>query len=185
MESLSDFKKRIKKVDKSRKHKIRNSLGVYDGYKYYRKNKPDDKRYILNESQYFSIIRMMNNHIAEELSNGNDVKLPCRMGTIELRKFSRELKIDKKGNYYINMPIDWDKTLNLWYEDEEAMKNKILIRIDSQEMFRLYYNKNGANYANKSYYEFSFNKELRSNLSRNLKNGTIDAPQLSRRSRLW
>ena len=50
METLKEFKKRIKKVNHPRQYKVRNSLGVYDAYKYYRKNKPDDKQFILTES---------------------------------------------------------------------------------------------------------------------------------------
>ena len=49
MGSLIEFKKRVRRVSMSREHKIRNSLGVYDGYKYYRKNKHDDKKYVLSE----------------------------------------------------------------------------------------------------------------------------------------
>lgn len=60
METLGEFKRRIKKVNQPREYKVRNSLGVYDGYKYYRKNKPDSKEYVLTESQYFAIIRKIN-----------------------------------------------------------------------------------------------------------------------------
>jgi hypothetical protein len=40
----------IKKIKEKRNHKIKNSYGVYDAYKYYRKNKPKDKKYILKDS---------------------------------------------------------------------------------------------------------------------------------------
>ena len=56
-ETLGEFKKRIRKVNQPREYKVRNSLGVYDGYKWYRKNKPDGKEFVLSESQYFAIIR--------------------------------------------------------------------------------------------------------------------------------
>lgn len=185
MESLVEFKNRMKGVNGPRKHKVRNSLGVYDAFKYYRKNKPDDKRYVLSESQYFSIIRKVNNMFAEELSNGNDVKLPVRMGTLELRRLEKYLHVDENGNIHTNMPIDWDKTLELWYNDEEARNSKTLVRIESDDLFRLYYDKNPANYRNKSYYEFSFNKDLKLKLNQNIRKGYIDAPKLERRSGLW
>ena len=63
MENLVEFKRRVRKLTEHREHKIRNSLGVYDAYKYYRKNKPKDKQYVLSESQYFSIIRQINNFL--------------------------------------------------------------------------------------------------------------------------
>lgn len=185
MESLAEFKNRIKGVNGPRKHKVRNSLGVYDAFKYYRKNKPDDKRYIMSESQYFSIIRKVNNLFADELTNGNDVKLPIRMGTLELRRLEKYLYVDDDGNIHTNMPIDWDRTLELWYNDEDARESKTLLRIESNDLFRLYYDKNPANYINKSYYEFSFNKDLKLKLNKNIRKGYIDAPKLERRSGLW
>ena len=87
MESLIEFKKRVRRASMPREHKIRNSLGVYNGYKYYRKNKPDDKKYVLSESQYFAIIRQINNLLVDDIVTGNEVKLPHRMGTIEVRKY--------------------------------------------------------------------------------------------------
>ena len=70
METLGEFKRRIKKVNQPREYKVRNSLGVYDGYKYYRKNKPDSKKYVLTESQYFAIIRKINLLLVGDLSAG-------------------------------------------------------------------------------------------------------------------
>ena len=70
MEQLSEFKKKIKKVNSSRVHKITGSLGVYDAYKNYRKHRPKEKKYVLTESQYFSIVRQINNLLADELSVG-------------------------------------------------------------------------------------------------------------------
>ena len=90
---------------------MNNSLGVYDGYKYYRKNKPDNKQFILSESQYFAIIRKINLHLVDELLLGNDVKLPKSMGTIEIRKRDRKVKLGSDGKLVTNLPIDWDKTL--------------------------------------------------------------------------
>ena len=37
--TFKEFKNKTQKVNESRKHKIRNSLGVYDAYKWLRKNK--------------------------------------------------------------------------------------------------------------------------------------------------
>ena len=36
---IIEFKKRVKRVVAPKKHKIRNSIGVYDAYKWIRKNK--------------------------------------------------------------------------------------------------------------------------------------------------
>lgn len=183
MESLIEFKKRVRKVFTPRKHDIRNSLGVYDGYKYYRKNKPKDKKYILTESQYFSIIRQINNILADEITVGKDVVLPSKMGKIELRKYESSIKIDGNGKVVTNLPVDWNNTLKLWYEDPEAYKNKTLLRLNEQEMYKIVYNKENANFNNRAFYEFVFNKDLRIRLKRNIKQGIVDAFLIGRRNK--
>lgn len=183
METLGEFKRRIKKVNQPREYKVRNSLGVYDGYKYYRKNKPDSKKYVLTESQYFAIIRKINLLLVDELLMGNDVRLPKSMGTIEVRKYDRRVRLGKDGKIHTNLPIDWDKTLKLWYEDEEAFKDKTLVRVEENEIFKVYYNRESATYNNKSYYEFLFNKDLKIRLKQRIKEGLIDAPYLERKLR--
>ena len=183
METLRDFKRRIKKVNQPRKYKVRNSWGVYDGYKYYRKNKPDSKEYILTESQYFAIIRKINLHLVDELLLSHDVRLPKSMGTIEIRKYDRIMRLGKDGKIHTNLPIDWDKTLKLWYEDEEAFKDKTLVRVEETEIFKVYYSRRSATYNNNFYYEFLFNKDLKVRLKQRIKEGLIDAPYLERKLR--
>ena len=73
------------------------------------------------------------------------------------------------------MPIDWDRTLKLWYEDEEAYKNKTLIKIEEKEIYKIFYNRNLADYTNKSFYQFNFNRELKKKLKYNIKEGEVDA----------
>ena len=81
-----EFISNIKNVTGNRKHKINNSYGVYDAYKYYRKNKPKDSKYILSESEYFNIIRSVNKQLVCNILNGENIKFPYRMGYLELRK---------------------------------------------------------------------------------------------------
>ena len=45
-----EFRRYVRRASGPRKHKVTGSLGVYDAYKWYRKNKPKDKKYILTES---------------------------------------------------------------------------------------------------------------------------------------
>ena len=47
-----NFRKIVLKLHDNRKHKVKNSYGVYDAFKYYRKHKPKDKKYILNSSTF-------------------------------------------------------------------------------------------------------------------------------------
>ena len=183
MESFIEFRKRVSKATSHHKHKIRNSLGVYDGYKWYRKNKPDNKKYILSESQYFAIIRQMNNILSEELARGNEVILPLRMGILEIRKYEKSIKIGEDDKVITNLPVDWDNTLKLWYEDREAYENKTLLRIDEKEIYKIVWNKENVNFNNKAFYEFVFNRDLKQKLKHNIKEGTVNALHIGRRKR--
>jgi hypothetical protein len=169
-----EFLNSVKKIKSPRKHKATNSYGVYDAYKYYRKNKPKDKQYILTESQYFTIIRKINNLLIESLLEGNDIILPSRLGKIELRKYKAKVIWDGK-QVKTNLPIDWDKTLKLWYEDIESYKNKVLIKMEEKNLYKLCYNKRSAEYINKSFYQFNFNREFKIKLKNKIKEGSIDA----------
>lgn len=169
-----EFINSIKRVNELRLHKVKNSYGVYDGFKFYRKNRPKEHKYVLTESQYFSIIRKVNELLGEALINGIDINLPHRLGRLEVRKYEAKITIDDE-KVRTNLPIDWDRTLKLWYEDEESYKNKTLIKVEEKEIFKIYYNKIIADYTNKTFYQFDINRELKRGLKQNIKEGKIDA----------
>lgn len=164
-----EFRKNIRRAQESRNHKVTGSWGVYDAYKYYRKNKPKDKKYVLTESQYFSIIRRGNELLREELLLGRDFNFPCRMGRLTVKKYPAIITTEGK-KIKTNLPIDWDTTLKLWYEDEECLKKKTLVRQRVPEIFRVIYDKGTALYNNKSFYQFSTNRELKLLLKDTIKN---------------
>lgn len=177
---LVDFLNSVKKVNEPRKHKVNNSLGVYDAYKYLRKRKWLNIGRCLTEHEFYSIIRKVNNYLADSFLQGNDIKLPHRMGRIELRKYDVRVSLDGE-KVKTNLPIDWDKTLKLWYEDEEAYKEKTLVKVGEKEIFKVYYNKQLAKYNNQVFYEFKVNRELKKALKKNIKEGRIDAFLLNKK----
>lgn len=171
---MDDFRKQILKVNEPRKHKINNSVGSYDAYKWIRKNKWLDIGQPISEHDFYTIVRRINDYLAECLSNGQDIVLPHKLGRLEIRKFGA--KIELKGNTVkTNLPVDWDKTLKLWFEDEEAYKKRTLIKMEEKEIFRVFYNRSRADYENKSFYSFEVNRDLKRRLKHNIKNGRIDA----------
>lgn len=173
------FRSSILNLKDNRVHKITNSLGVYDAYKYIRKNKWFNIGRSITEHEFYSIVRRVNDYLAESLLLGHDVSLPCRMGRLELRKYDAKITLD--GNKIkSNLPIDWNRTLQLWYEDEESYKNKTLIKVEEKEIFKVYYNKQLANYNNQVFYEFNVNRELKKRLKQRIKEGKIDAFKLCR-----
>ena len=171
---MDDFRKKVLKLDKSRQHKVNNSLGVYDAYKWIRKNKWLDIGRPITEHEFYTIIRQVNNLLAENFLKGRDIVLPHRLGTIELRKYETKMSFNN-GKLHTNLPIDWDRTLKLWAEDEEAYKEKMLVKVEEKEIFKVFYNKGKANYNNKSFYEFEVNRDLKRRLKQRIKDGLIDA----------
>lgn len=169
-----EFLEEVLRLHDSRNHKVTGSLGVYDAYKYIRKNKWFDIPRPLKEGEFYRIIRRINDYLADELVKGKEVKLPHRLGTLEIRKRPTRIAI-VDGKLVTNLPIDWDATLKLWYEDEESFNNKTLVRVENEEIFKVYYNKKDANYVNKSFYEFKPNREIQRTLARQIREGNIDA----------
>ncbi len=172
--SLEDFKRTTLKLNEPRTHKVTGSLGVYDAYKYIRKNKWLNIGRPLSEHEFYSIIRKVNEYLADSLLQGHDIVLPHKMGRIEVKKY--EARITLEGNKVkTNLPIDWDRTLKLWYEDEESYKNKTLIKMEEKEIFKVCYNKSKADFNNKSFYQFDINRDLKRRLKQQIKNGALDA----------
>lgn len=171
---MDEFRRRILKVNGPRKHKINNSFGVYDAYKFIRKNKWFDIGGPISEHDFYSIIRTINNQLAELLSYGCDISLPYQMGRLEVRKY--DAKVTLQGDKVVtNLPIDWDRTLKLWSEDEKAYKERTLIKMEEKEVFKVYYNRGKANYTNKSFFQFDINRELKKKLKHRIKEGRLDA----------
>ena len=161
---MDNFRREVLKVDKPRVHKIKNSLGVYDSYKWLRKNKWLDVGPI-SEHDYYAIIRAVNKALVLNFLIAGSIKLPERMGEITL----------ENGKVQTNLPIDWDATLSLWSEDKDSYEKRTLIRAEEREIFKVLYDKSKALYNNKSFYTFELNRDIKISLKKQLKNGLLDA----------
>lgn len=171
---IKEFMTSTKKARGKRVHKARNSWGVKDAFHFYRRTRPKDHKYVLTECEYLSIIRKTNNILKQLLIQGEEIQLPEKMGKLELRKRQTSIQF-KDGKLKTNLPIDWDSTLKLWYEDELSYKNRKLIRQESREVFKVFYNKYRADYPNKSFYKFNVNREIKKGLKYKIENGEIDS----------
>ena len=171
---IREFKKSVRKVSETRKHKVNNSWGVYDAYKYIRKNKWFYIGKNVSQKDFYAIVRGVNQILAEAISEGTMVTLPEHMGTLQVRK--RPVKsFIKNGKLITNRGIDWNRTIELWAQDEEAKENKTLIRHENNEVFRVWYKKWDARYKNKSFYEFLTNRALKNKISSKARKGKLDA----------
>ena len=172
-EKFREFKTEIANERGPKKMKVTNSYGVYDVYKDIRKNKWYDIGRPLKEAEFYAIIRGVNNLLAEEIANGNEVVFPSRMGKLELRKQETGASI-VGGKLKVTYPINWLETIRLWLEDEEARKNKVRLRDESKYVFKVKYVKFDATYENKSFYQFTLNRDIKRALKENIKQGKVD-----------
>ena len=171
---MDQFRKDILKVNQSRKHKVTNSIGTRDIFKYIRKNKWFDIGQSLTEHQFYYIIRNVNKLLIESLLQCKDIVFPNRMGILEIRKNTTKVYI-KDNKVISTAPVDWDRTLKLWSEDEEAYKERTLVKREEKKIYRAYYNRVKAEFNNKIFYTFSLNRELKNKLKTVINEGDFDS----------
>ena len=179
-QTLEQFKTALKNK-KGSLSRVRNSWGVYDYYKFYRKNRPKEHKYALNESQYFAIIRRVNTLLAEQLLIDGELEFPYRMGKLIVREKKPRTTI-KDGKIKTSRRIDWDKTLSLWYNDPNEYKEKNLVYSDNEKITVLFYDKRGAIFKNKQYYQFDLNRFIYKEISKAVNSGTLELQSVFSRS---
>lgn len=170
---FEEFERKILKKQEVKDFKVRNSWGTRDAFKAIRRAGWYGVPRPLKEHEFYAIIRQVNDLLAKEIELGHTVKFPQRMGKLELRKSARGPKI-KNGKLKVTYPINWRATIQLWYEDPEALRDKTLVRIENPEVYRVKYCKNEANYENKKFYQFVLNRFIKRALTNNIKAGITD-----------
>jgi hypothetical protein len=171
----SEFLKDLKKVSGPRNHKIKNSYNTINGLKYYRTIRPNEKSYILRDSEYLEIIREMNLLIADELIKSKKVVLPSGMGALEICKIENKTFIDDNGMLVSTKPVNPSATYRLWYEDEEAREKRILVRFDEDYRFKFTYSSRSRKYKNSIYFNMKFGRYLKSKLYKEIVENNFDA----------
>lgn len=176
-ETLQEFKRRRKfPADRKKEYNIRNSWGVYDFYKYYRKNKPQDPKFVISDVQYYAIFRRVNELLVDSLVRTGELEFPYKMGKLIVLKKMFKSWIAPNGNRYTSRKVNWDKTLELWYEDEKCYRNKTLVYFESNEGLTIRYNKTKAEFKNKYYYEFKPSRDI----DRRVKNESVVSTIINR-----
>jgi hypothetical protein len=169
-----EFRLNIIKSQENRKHKVTNSYGTKQAWRWIKKNKWLDIGQPITEREFGLIIKAIHKTLVDQLLSCRDIDFPHRMGKIELRKFNTWIGF-KNGKLLTNLPIDWNKTIELWYEDRDAYDRKTFVRREAKEGYKIRYEKGMATYNNKTFYEFLPNKELKRKLKDKIENGEIDA----------
>lgn len=72
--------------------------------------------------------------------------------------------------------IDWGETLKLWTEDEEARKNKILLRREQKYNYHIFYSKKHlGNFKNRIYYKMRIVRTVYKRMIEKLNNNELEA----------
>ena len=159
----------VKNIKGHRKHKFTGSYTIRDYYYYYNKQKKG-----LTEHQFSSILKEIFKRIAEHLSMGEDLKLPHKMGSLEIRKRPKVTTF-KHNKVRTNLPIDWNETLKLWYSDAKCREKKKVVRCDVPDIFKVYYNKKRARYNNMGFMKFRTARSLKLALKQEIQNNNLDS----------
>ena len=168
----SEFSKSKKKVNGSREHSIKNSYGINDYYKNYRETVTYTVR-LLDRTTFSNVFHDINDFIVDNFLEYKSVKFPWGLGSLVLYSRKATAQIDKNGKLIIKKPIQWDATMKLWFEDEEAHENKTLVRKEDEYVHLIKYSRKKMNIKNSRYIKMavarSFKIRLRE-LSNNWEN---------------
>lgn len=160
--SFAEFRAKILKIHGGNKHKITGSYGITDAYRqYYSKKYPKP----VSASLYSSIVIDMHNLMIDSFLEGNDIDLPQKMGYIQLVKM-----LNRRNNM-----VDWYRTLQLWYSDEESKKNKTIVRREDKECFNIEHINKKRHYPNKTYMMFRAARGFKDRLKQKIRDNEIDA----------
>jgi hypothetical protein len=102
---LEEFKKEIKKVKNKRNTTIKNSYGMLDAFRYYRKHRPKNPDFVITEATYRKFINTVNKLLGEYLLDTGELRLPCDIGSLRVcaTKYSPFIK---EGKLHYHAPID-------------------------------------------------------------------------------
>lgn len=160
------------KRNEKRKSVITNSYNTQDFYLYYRKELNKLGKTPLDNSTFRKIIKEMHLEIRERLADGEIIELPYGAGEFVVTSYEPKAYL-KDNKLKSNYRIDWNNTLKLWNNDEEAKKNKILLRILDKNIFSVRFFRNHCNYKNAEYIKFRTGRRFKLFLRDRVKSDNI------------
>lgn len=149
--------------------RIYNSYGVTDYYKFYK-----SKGGTLDRKTFSEILTRVNEKLGERLLEKKAIDFPYGMGRMEIKKFKTKVCVGDNG-IETNLPPDWETTLKLWAEDEEAREAKTIIRQEVPYVFRAVYIKYNAVYKNKQFFTFTIGRTLKRKMKDLINKGEMES----------
>jgi hypothetical protein len=158
------------------KNKINIDFGISDYFKFYKKK----YKSAISSQKYNKIISEYNTLVSELITDEQfEFNIPFQLGTLCVRKIKPKLYLGENGTVINKLPINPIETFKLWESNPEAKARKIYVRYMNKHsngyMFSLYYVKGKAKFKNKQAYTISCKRSMKRRLSKNIKEGSIDA----------
>ena len=159
MDEYQEFLNKLQKRG-SKPYKLPHCLGTRDAWKWVRKNKWKALNgKTIDKLVYSKIINEVNKILAEQLVEGHIIEFPYHMGFLSLA--SLPARVTFEGDEIVtNYRTDWEKTLPLWFKDEEARNSHKTIRRVQKRIYFIRYSKRKTIYVNKKFYLFRANRSL-------------------------
>lgn len=168
--NYKEFSVQLRKANTKKSCKVNNSFRIKDIWRWVKKNKWFDLGQSITELQMGTIVKRINQYYQDRLLKGYTVKFPCGMGELYLVKYQIK-PYYKDGKLKIPIPIDWKSTIDMWYEDEETYKNKLVTRYNIREIYKVCYSTRKAAYKNKTFMKFVTSRTLKNKIKEMVKQG--------------
>jgi hypothetical protein len=138
--------------------------GIRDGYKYYKAKGHST----LSVDEYAKVMNTWQMYIRDLIFEGNEVKLPSKMGIIKVSGKRVPIKFDEDGKLKGQSP-DWAETKKLWANKPEAKENKQMIYHLNEHTdgvrYKFKWSKERMIVTNKYYYTMIFSRLNKRKLS--------------------
>lgn len=144
--SSAEYNTIIRKAGTIKEFEINNSYGIRDYYWNYRK-KYNSR---VSEQLYTKIVKEIIIAMIDELKKDAYVVFPFGIGFLRTEYIKHSINF-VDGKVKVNGIVDWIKTINLWYEDEEARNKKQLVYRDKGICKIVKYSKTGKSFKNKQF----------------------------------
>jgi hypothetical protein len=156
-------------------------IGTADFYKYYKENnfKNKDSKYYIDRTTYVKFMKLFFDGIIEKMIYENfEFKTPCKLGRFRIHKYKVKYKFNEEGKQIANIPVDWNKTLELWKNKPEAKEKNVLIRHLNKHsngyVYKYYYMKNTSTVTNRYMWWFKPTRTNKIKLKEAINKGTIN-----------
>lgn len=143
---------------------------IRNSYKTYKELSEDP----IDFQSYLDISHLYLSFLVEKVIKGDEVTLPARMGTLEIRGTKEKVKINETGEI-TGLSPNWKKTIELWNRDPISKEKKKIVyntnEHSSNVRYRFVWKKSRVLVSNKTLYSLKMSRGNKRLLSSLIKQG--------------